>query len=44
MGTEARKMKEQSGSFITPIGSNLFINVGKSNILYSETVKQGCDI
>jgi hypothetical protein len=44
MSTEVRKMKEQSGSSITPIGSNLFINLSNSNILYSKTVKQGCDI
>jgi hypothetical protein len=44
LSTETRKMKEQSGSSITPIGSNLFINLSNSNILYSETVKQGCDI
>jgi hypothetical protein len=44
MSTEAKKVNEQSESSITPIGSNIFINLSNSNILYPETVKQGCDI
>jgi hypothetical protein len=45
MSAEAKKVKEQSESTITPIGRDLFlINLSNSNILYSETVKQGCDI
>jgi hypothetical protein len=44
MSTEAEKVKEQSESSIIPIGSDLFINLSNSNILYSETVKQGRDI
>jgi hypothetical protein len=44
MSIEAEKMKEQSESSITPIRSDLFINLSNLNILYSKTVKQGCDI
>jgi hypothetical protein len=44
MSTEAKKVKEQSESSITPIASDLFINLSNSNILYSKTVKQGYDI
>jgi hypothetical protein len=44
LSTEAKKVKEQSESSITPIGSDIFINLSNSNILYSETVKQGYDI
>jgi hypothetical protein len=44
MSIEAEKVKEQLEISITPIGNNLFINLSNSNILYSETVKQGCDI
>jgi hypothetical protein len=44
MSTEAKKVKEQSESSITPIRSDLFINLSNSNILYSKTVKEGCDI
>jgi hypothetical protein len=46
MNTEAKKAKENSESFITPIGRELFIDLSfnNSNISYTETVKQGCDI
>jgi hypothetical protein len=46
MNTGARKAKEDSGSIITPIGREFFIDQGwiNPNILYTGTVKQGCDI
>jgi hypothetical protein len=46
MHSGAKKAKEDSGSIITPIGREVFIGLrlNNPNILYTRTVKQGCDI
>jgi hypothetical protein len=46
MHTGAKKAKEDLGSIITPIGREVFywFRLNNPNILYTRTVKQGCDI
>jgi hypothetical protein len=46
MNTRERKAREASGSIITTIGSEIFINQGwiNPNTWDIKSVKQGCDI